>query len=116
MSDKKKTFDLAAAIDDGSLFSSDEVTKHTITMPSGDEADVFVLELPDKRFREILAKEGGYDRAEMIAATIRKPDGKALLTIAAAGKLKPKMARVLEEAAMKGNGFDKDATEKVGND
>lgn len=113
---KKGNVDFAATLEDGTAYASEDVAKHEITMPGGDKADVFVAELADKKFRDILGNPKGYDRAELIAAAIRKPDGKPLLTRDAAGKLKPMMAKVLEEVAMKACGFDKDAAEKSGNE
>lgn len=114
MNDKSNP--LLDAINSGAAFASTDVKPETITMPgSEDTAVVYVRELPDKLFREILTDPNGYDRARLIAEAIRKDDGKPLLTRAKASELKPQMAKVLEEAAMRGNGLDQASQEKAGN-
>lgn len=118
MSDKDKAANpLLEAINDGSAFASTDVRAESITMPgTEDTAQVFVRELPDKQFRDILGDPNGYDRARLIHEAIRNADGKTLLTRDQASKLKPQMAKVLEEAAMRGNGLDKTVQEEAGNE
>jgi len=104
------------AINSGAAFASTDLRTDTITMPgTEDTATVYVRELPDKQLRDILTDPAGYDRARLIAECIRKEDGKTLLTREQASKLKPKMAMVLEEAAMRGQSLSKDEQEKTGN-
>ncbi len=73
-----------------------------------------VVEIPDAKFRKIIGNKDGYDRAELIAATIRDPDGAVVFTKETAGELKPKFANDLEKLAMKYNGFS-DEAEAEGN-
>lgn len=116
MTDKKETLDFQQLVGDGSLFASTELVKRTIAVPGHGNAEVYVLEMPDRKLRDILTKAGGYDRAELIAAGIRKPDGKPLLTVEAAAKLKPRMAKVLEQTVIAVAGSDQVELEKSGND
>ena len=115
MTDKTATHNLLAQLTAAGAMASDDVTSHEVAIGDG-TATVFVHELSDKRFRKILTKVGGYDRADLIAAAIADESGKAVFTAEQAGNLKPKMAKLLEEVAMKANGFDAKAAEEVGND
>jgi len=74
-----------------------------------------VAEVPDAEFRRIIGNKNGYDRAELIAAAVRDPDGGVVFDKASAGRLKPLIARDLESRVMKFNGFDGEGAEETGN-
>lgn len=115
MTDKTATDNLLAQLTAAGAMASDDVASHEVAIGDG-TATVYVRELSDKKFRKILTKVGGYDRADLIAAAIADEAGKAVFTVEQAGNLKPKMAKLLEEVAMKANGFDPKLAEEAGND
>lgn len=107
-----KTF--AALQDSGACVGE---TLHPVDFEIGEATiQIAIIELPDAEFRKILGSKDGYDRADLIAAAVRDPDGGVVFNKGTAGKLKPKVARDLEQLVMKHNGFDGDGAEAEGND
>lgn len=89
---------------------------HNFELTIGDaKVPLAVAEIPDAEFRRIIGNKNGYDRAELIAAAVRDPDGGVVFDKAGAGKLKPMIARELESSVMKFNGFDGGSAEETGN-
>lgn len=107
-----KATDAAPALSatDACLFAGQDVIRHEVELPTG-TAIVFVAELPDKQLRTIMGREGGYDRAELIAKAIRDENGKTMLSQEQAGKLKPKVAFAFEKTILKANGLGKSGDE-----
>ena len=90
---------------------------HHFELELGDaKVPLAVAEIPDAQFRRIIGNKNGYDRAELIAAAVRDPDGGVVFDKASAGNLKPLVARELESRVMKFNGFDGEGAEAAGND
>lgn len=98
------------------MFASPDAKPDKIELRAGVVAELFVLELPDVKFRKLWADN---DRAKLIAATICDADGKPVMTEKQAAQLKPSVAAQFSALALKHSGFGEDAkveAEDAGND
>lgn len=106
---------LLSAFKDLGMFASPDVRPDTIELGAGVTAEFYVRELPDAEFRKLWA-DG--DRAKLIAATICDADGKPIMSVEDAARLKPPIAAKFQDVALKHAGFgDKAAAaaEQAGN-
>lgn len=106
---------LLNAFKDLGMFASPDVRPDTIELGAGVTAEFYVRELPDAEFRKLWA-DG--DRAKLIAATICDADGKPIMSVEDAARLKPPIAAKFQDVALKHAGFgDKAAAaaEQAGN-
>ncbi|MGR4897528.1 hypothetical protein ACIPR8_20015 [Stenotrophomonas sp. LARHCG68] len=106
---------LLNAFKDLGMFASPDVRPDTIELGTGVTAEFYVRELPDAEFRKLWA-DG--DRAKLIAATICDADGKPIMSVEDAARLKPPIAAKFQDVALKHAGFgDKAAAaaEQAGN-
>lgn len=113
--DPAVTKSLLDAFHDMGMFASPDVRPDTIELSPGVSAAFYVRELPDAEFRKLWA-DG--DRAKLIAATICDADGKAIMTVQDAARLKPPIAAKFQDVALKHAGFGEKATaaaEQAGN-
>lgn len=97
------------------MFASPDVRPDTIELGAGVTAEFYVRELPDTEFRQLWT-DG--DRAKLIAATICDADGKPIMSVEDAARLKPPIAAKFQDVALKHAGFgDKAAAaaEQAGN-
>lgn len=98
------------------MFASPDAKPDKIELRPGVVAELFVLELPDAKFRKLW---GENDRAKLIAATICDADGKPVMTEKQAAQLKPRVAAQFSALALKHSGFGDDArveAEDAGNE
>lgn len=98
-------------MDVNGLLVSNELHEHTITLPDGTPASVYVRELPQAEFRRYYLAEHSEDEetrvgsvARLLSAGVCKPDGSPLLTYKQALQLKPTVAAQLFEALLITNG------------
>jgi len=107
---------LLAQFQELGMFASPEAKPDKIELRPGVVAELFVLELPDVKFRKLWADN---DRAKLIAATVCDADGKPVMTEKQAAQLKPNVAAQFQALALKHSGFGEDAkveAEEAGND
>lgn len=98
------------------MFASPDAKPDKIELRPGVVAELFVLELPDAKFRKLW---GENDRTKLIAATICDADGKPVMTERQAAQLKPSVAAQFAALALKHSGFGGDAmveAEDAGNE
>lgn len=113
--DPAVTKSLLDAFHDMGMFASPDVRPDTIELSPGVTAAFYVRELPDALFRKLWA-DG--DRAKLIAATICDADGKAIMSVEDAARLKPPIAAKFQDVALKHAGFGEKAAvaaEQAGN-
>jgi hypothetical protein len=107
---------LQSLIDSGELAPT-ERAKHEVEVAEGVTVTTYTRELTDIEFRKILGARENYDRADLIAATYLRDDGKRLFkSKEQAGSLAPRMARALEALALKVNGLTDEAKAEAGNE
>lgn len=91
------------------MFAARDAKPDTIQLPNGKVAQFYVRELTDAKFRKLFAEQ---DRSKLIAATICDADGKDVMTVAEAARLKPLVAKLFQDIAMKHSGFGDAAVEE----
>lgn len=113
--DPAVTKSLLDAFHDMGMFASKDVRPDKLELRPGVIAEFYVRELPDAEFRQLFDQG---DRGKLIAATICDADGTPVMTEADAARLKPLIAAMFQDVALKHSGFGAKAAaeaEQVGN-